>query len=73
MIQRADYLERLSSNAQTLRKDMTEEQIERIAESRMDSLDSRLMSGKLSQSEYDAETRKLNRWCEDQYKQIRRV
>lgn len=49
---------------------MTEEQIERRVESRMDSLDARLMSGRLSQAEYDAETRKLSRWADEQYKRV---
>lgn len=40
---------------------MTDEQIERIAEHAMDALDRRLMRNELTQAEYDAEVRKLDR------------
>jgi hypothetical protein len=45
---------------------MTEEQIERIAERKMDRLDARLMSGELSQAQYDAEVKALNQWMTDE-------
>jgi hypothetical protein len=43
---------------------MTEEQIERIAERKMDQLDAKLMNGKLSQAEYDAAVKELSRWLD---------
>lgn len=39
---------------------MTEDQIERIAERKMDRLDARLMSGELSQAQYDTEVKALD-------------
>lgn len=42
---------------------MTEEQIERSVERKMDALDARLMAGKLTQSEYDAEVSGLHDWA----------
>jgi hypothetical protein len=39
---------------------MTEDQIERIAERKMDRLDARLMNGELSQAQYDAEVKALD-------------
>ena len=47
---------------------MTTDQIERSAEVQMDALDRRLMSGVLSQREYDALVRKLNDWADAQYR-----
>lgn len=52
--------------------DMTEDQIERRVEMIMDSLDARLMSGSLSQSEYDQEVKRLNDWAEEQYRILSR-
>jgi hypothetical protein len=46
---------------------LTEDQIERRVESRMNSLDARLMNGSLTQAEYDKETHALNQWAEAQY------
>lgn len=39
---------------------MTEGQIERMVEREFDRLDARLMSGKISQAEYDAESKRIN-------------
>ena len=47
---------------------MTENQIERIIERKMDILDDRLMNGQLTQQQYDREVRELNRWARKQYK-----
>jgi len=46
---------------------MAEEQIERAAERKMDSLDRQLMRGSLAQSEYDREVRALDQWTKQQY------
>ncbi|HUY05049.1 MAG TPA: hypothetical protein VMV33_17365 [Rhodocyclaceae bacterium] len=40
---------------------MTEEQIERLAERQMDRLDQRLIEGELTQPQYDAAVRQMNR------------
>lgn len=47
---------------------MTEDQIERRVEARVDRLDSLLMSGRLTQAEYDEEMKRLNDWAEEQYR-----
>lgn len=44
----------------------TEDQVERMAERRMDGLDARLMSGALSQAEYDSLVRDLDCWVRQQ-------
>lgn len=46
---------------------MTEEQIERMVEIRTDAADRALMNGTLTQAEYDARMKELNRWADDQY------
>jgi hypothetical protein len=50
---------------------MTEEQIERYAERKTDTLDRRLLSGALSQTEYNVAIRALNADCEDMYRILR--
>jgi hypothetical protein len=45
---------------------MTEEQIERIVERRMDSLDRQLMNGQLSQADYDILVQELDAWASRQ-------
>jgi hypothetical protein len=47
---------------------MTEDQIERIAERKMDALDKRFMAGELSQAEYDKAVKALDQWTKDQCK-----
>lgn len=47
---------------------MTEDQIERRVERRVDMLDSMLMSGRLTQAEYDDEMKHLHKWADDQYR-----
>jgi len=51
---------------------MTEEQIERRVEMRVDLLDSLLMSGRLTQAEYDDEMKRLHDWAENQYRILSR-
>ena len=46
---------------------LTEEQIERRAERMMNHLDARLMKYAMSQEEYDADVKRLDDWCEEQY------
>lgn len=47
---------------------MTEDQIERRVEARVDLLDSLLISGRLTQAEYAEEMKRLNDWAEEQYR-----
>ena len=51
---------------------MTEEQIERRVEMRVDLLDSLLMSGVLTWAEYNKEMKRLNDWAEEQYRILSR-
>lgn len=46
---------------------MTEEQIECSVERKFDSLDRRLMAGKLTQEEYDRAADDIHRWAENEY------
>lgn len=46
---------------------MSEEQIERRVERRVDALDARFMAGLLSQSEYDAEMARIHKWASEAY------
>jgi hypothetical protein len=50
---------------------MTEEQIERQVEIRMDRLDRQLMNGGLSQNSYDMAVEDLDKWASVQYHAIR--
>ena len=43
------------------------DRIERFVEKTMDRLDENLMSGVLTQQEYDAEVKALNKWAEREY------
>lgn len=45
---------------------MTEDQIERTVERRMDSLDKRYMAGDLDRPAYDAAVQELDRWAQEQ-------
>lgn len=47
---------------------LTEDQIETIAERRMDSLDKKLMKHQISQHEYDREVLILDKWTAQQHK-----
>lgn len=47
---------------------MTEEQIERSVEVKMNAADNALMNGRMTQAEYDAHVKELNRWSENQYR-----
>lgn len=44
-----------------------EELIERIVELEMDRLDQKLLSGEISQDQYEAEVAELNAWAEETY------
>lgn len=46
---------------------MTEEQIERLAESKMDRLDRRYIECEMTEAKYQAAVMELNRWVERQY------
>ena len=46
---------------------MNEEQIERSVEIKTNSADRALMNGHMTQAEYDAHMKELNRWADDQY------
>lgn len=50
---------------------MTENQIEMIVERKMDALDAKLLSGLISQSDYDNAVCDLDKWGEIQYKALR--
>lgn len=47
---------------------MTEDQIERHVERSFDRYDAALMAGRLDQQAYDALTRELNVWADNQYR-----
>ncbi len=47
---------------------MSEDQIERRAESMMDAADRAFMAGRLTQDEYDGECHRINAWVEAQYR-----
>jgi hypothetical protein len=49
---------------------MTTEQIERRVEKSTDRIDSRFMSGELSQEQYDAEMKALSAWADEQYESV---
>lgn len=49
---------------------LTEQQIENIVEKTMDALDKKLMSHKLTQSEYEQEIHILDKWAIQQYKHL---
>lgn len=51
---------------------MTESQIELQVEMKMNSLDRQLMSGSLSEDQYDREVRKLDKWAEREYRKVRK-
>lgn len=46
---------------------LTENQIEATVERQIDKLDAKLMSGKLTQSEYDHEVMIVDKWASQQY------
>ena len=56
----------------TADRTMTDEQIERAVERKMDRLDHRLMIRTLTQREYDEEVRRLDKWAEQEYRFITR-
>lgn len=64
MVRGLDYVAVLTGRKD---KTMSEEQIEREAERRMDRLDKHLLQGHLRQAEYDAAVDELDTWCKRQY------
>jgi hypothetical protein len=48
----------------------SEEQIERKVERAIDRLDAALMSGKLTQAEYDVRVKSVNEWADDSMEQL---
>lgn len=48
--------------------EMTEEQLERAVERKVNSLDARFMNSKMTQAEYDAEMKEINDWAEKEYR-----
>lgn len=51
---------------------MTEDQIEIIVERKTDALDSALMAGRITQSEYDSRMKELSQWADRQYEAMKR-
>jgi hypothetical protein len=49
---------------------MTEDQIERSVERKMDSLDARFMNSSMSQAEYDNHVKMINAWAEAEYRAV---
>lgn len=52
---------------------MTESQIERIAEQKMDQLDRRFLRGELTEEEYSEECHRIERWAHDEYQFATRI
>jgi len=46
---------------------MTEQQIERTVERRLDTLDARLMAGEITQDEYERESQAIGLWADLHY------
>ena len=51
---------------------MTEDQIERIVERRVDGIDRRYLSTGMTEAEYDAELKTVFRWATEQYRAMER-
>ena len=51
---------------------MTEDQIERICEKRMDELDFEYKNGFITEEVYHEEVRRLDRWAQEEYREISR-
>lgn len=49
---------------------LTAEQIERKVERATDRIDARFMNGALTQEQYDAEMKALDKWADDQYAKL---
>jgi hypothetical protein len=52
---------------------MTEEQIERTAERRMNMLDRHLLVGNINQEQYDQLVQDLDNWSKEEYAKLRRA
>ena len=50
---------------------MSDERIERVAETAMDLLDEQLMAGEITQHEYDEAMRRLDEWLAKQHTKLR--
>jgi CO dehydrogenase/acetyl-CoA synthase beta subunit len=50
---------------------MTEEQIERIAERRMNMLDRNYIVGNINQDQYDQLVKDLDDWAKDEYRKLK--
>jgi hypothetical protein len=50
---------------------LTENQIESIVERQINKLDAQLMSGKLTQSEYDHEVMIVDKWASQQHEHLK--
>ena len=48
-----------------------EDKLERIYEREMDALDKQFMSGSITQKEYDEECNALDKWINEEYKNLR--
>lgn len=53
------------------RHPMTEDQIERHVQHYFDRLDRKLMSGRLSQEQYDTEAEQIRLWADSEYRRNR--
>ena len=51
---------------------LTEDQIERLVERRMDGFDRNLIAGHMSQIAYDTKVTDLNDWAETMYRKVAR-
>jgi hypothetical protein len=52
---------------------MTEAEIERVAERRMNMLDRNLLVGNINQAQYDQLVQDLDNWSKEEYAKLRRV
>lgn len=50
---------------------MTEDKIERIADRQMDALDRELLSGTITQEEYDDAVKDLNEWVKEEFRLLK--
>jgi len=50
---------------------MTNEQVERQIESKTNAADAALMSGRMTQAEYDLHMRAINRWADRLFDKVR--
>jgi len=65
-VQRSNAQSNQQLSRERKRIGMTEEQIERIAERKMNRLDMELMNGTITQEEYEQEVRDLDQWTKEE-------